>query len=158
MISKNHALQFNISHSEGFALLGFVSHLSIGVDIQVMNPGIDIFQIAKRVFSPNEFKALDTMHSSEQVLAFFNGWSRKEAFIKAKGEGLSFALDTFDVSIKPNDPPKVLSTSWNIREASNWSLYKIDVNDGFVGAMALEGHVDTVRYFDFLTCCMDNKG
>jgi len=72
--------------------------------------------------------------------AFFNGWTRKEAFIKAKGAGLSLPLNQFDVTLSQLAAPVLLRTRWDESEASRWSLQAIDLGDHYVGAVAVEGH------------------
>lgn len=75
-----------------------------------------------------------------QVQAFFRCWTLKEAFIKAKGQGLSIPLDQFDVSFVPGEPVRLLNTQWNTREAEQWTLRDLDFGDDYTSAIAIEGH------------------
>ncbi len=75
-----------------------------------------------------------------QPRAFFNCWTRKEAYIKARGEGLSLPLDSFDVSLCPGEPAALLKHRDDAREASRWVLRDVSVDEGYVAAIAVEGH------------------
>lgn len=141
-------LQFNISHSKGYALFGMVQQLSIGIDLEFIRPKIEFERLAKRFFSTNETQTLLGLSTTERYRGFFNCWTRKEAFIKAKGEGLSLPLDQFEVSLEPNIPAKLIATHWNPEEAADWHLYELFPQTNFVGALAVKGKVET-RLFDF---------
>jgi 4'-phosphopantetheinyl transferase len=90
--------------------------------------------------------ALPKGHVREK--AFFSCWTRKEAYIKAKGEGLSLPLDKFDVSLSPGEPVKLLNNSLNPQEVSRWSLLEILSAPGYVAALAVEGHGLNVTYWE----------
>ena len=75
-----------------------------------------------------------------QRQAFFLCWTRKEAYIKARGEGLSLPLDQFDVSLVPGEPAALLSTHRNPHEAFRWSLQELTPAPGYAAALAVEGH------------------
>ncbi len=104
--------------------------------------------IARRFFSTNEVACLAKLPADLRHEAFFNCWTRKEAFIKAKGIGLSLALDQFDVTLAPTEPTALLRTRWDENEASRWSLKSIDVSPGYVAAVAVAGHDWEVKCFD----------
>ncbi len=82
---------------------------------------------------------LRALSGDMQQLAFFNCWTRKEAYIKARGEGLSLPLDQFDVSLAPGGPAALLSTAGNPQEAFRWSLRELTPGSGYVAALAAEG-------------------
>ena len=109
-IANNNSLQFNISHSQNIALFAFTKKFNIGVDVEFVNPDIEVKEIAENFFSTNEIRIYLPYLREQQTLGFFNCWTRKEAFIKAVGEGLSFPLDKFEVSLEPNKPAKLLAT------------------------------------------------
>jgi 4'-phosphopantetheinyl transferase len=96
--------------------------------------------IAERFFSAREVATLRALPAEVQPQAFFNCWTRKEAFIKARGEGLSFPLDRFEVSLDPKEPAALVSVSDDPREASRWSLQALPVEEGYAAALAVEGH------------------
>ena len=134
-----HGLRFNVSHSQGLALFAVTLNREVGVDIEAIRPGIAGEKIAERFFSPHEVCVLRALPKDLQDEAFFNCWTRKEAYIKAKGEGLSMPLDCFDVSLVPGEPAALLSTRADPEEASRWSLRELFPAPGFVGAVIAEG-------------------
>jgi len=95
-------LQFNISHSKGFALFAFTLHNQVGIDIEYIRKDFSYEEIAPQFFSKKENIVLSALPKERQREAFFTCWTRKEAFIKAVGEGFSFPLDKFDVDITTN--------------------------------------------------------
>src|SRR6267378_5151373 len=133
--SQAQPLNFNLAHSGGLALYAFTRVGEIGVDLEHIRPEFTGDDIARRFFSATEVACLDRLPVDQRALAFFNCWTRKEAFIKAKGMGLSMALDQFDVTLAPDAEPALLSTRWDESEAARWSLKEIDVARGFVGAI-----------------------
>jgi 4'-phosphopantetheinyl transferase len=130
-------LHFNVSHSGGLALMGFIRGREIGVDVEKMRPMPDAMQLAERFFSVSEREDLRAVPGDEVSKAFFRCWTRKEAYIKAKGEGLSLPLHQFDVSIEPEPKRVLLATRPDPTEAARWMLYNIAVNPEYVSAMAV---------------------
>jgi len=131
-------LQFNLAHSGGLALFVFTLHDEVGVDIEQERDLRDALAIAERFFSPSERAALRELPDSERVPAFFRCWTRKEAFIKAVGEGLSYPLADFDVTLAPGEPARLLSIRGSEEEARRWSLQSLDLPAGNFGAVALQ--------------------
>jgi 4'-phosphopantetheinyl transferase len=132
------ALDFNISHSGGMALLAFARGRQIGVDIERVRQDFMIGEIADRFFSAAERAALRELPEDQRHAAFFRCWTRKEAFIKALGEGLSHPLDQFDVSLNPNTPAALLATRPDANEAQRWTLWDIEVPYDYVAALVFE--------------------
>jgi 4'-phosphopantetheinyl transferase len=145
-IADNNTLQFNISHSQNMALFAFTTKFNVGVDVEFVNPDIEVKDIAAKFFSTNEIMNLLALPEKQQALGFFNCWTRKEAFIKAVGEGLSFPLDKFEVSLEPNKPAKLLATDWQPDAVSKWSIYSMSPGENFVGSLAIEGLVEKVKF------------
>jgi 4'-phosphopantetheinyl transferase len=133
-------LQFNLAHSGGLALYAFTLVGEIGVDLEHIRPEFTGDEIARRFFSVAEVACLDQLPAAARHEAFFNCWTRKEAFIKAKGMGLSLALDQFDVTLTPGDPAALLGTKWDQHEAAQWSLQAIEIDEGYAAAVAVAGH------------------
>lgn len=148
-ILDNNCLRFNISHSENMVLCAFAKKFDIGVDVEFINPDIEVKDIAANFFSVNEIRNLLALPANQQTLGFFNCWTRKEAFIKAVGEGLSFPLDKFEVSLKPGEPAKLLSTDWEPNAVSKWSMYAMTPNENFVGSLAIESAVHEIKLWDY---------
>ena len=148
-IVNNNSLQFNISHSQNIALFAFTKRFNIGIDVEFVNPDIEVKDIAANFFSKNEILNLLALAEEQQTLGFFNCWTRKEAFIKAVGEGLSFPLDKFEVSLEPDKPAKLLATDWEPEAVSKWSIYSMSPAANFVGSLAIEGFVDQVKFWNW---------
>ena len=120
-----------------------------GIDIEFVRSDLDYDLISARYFSPEETAALRVISRDAQLQAFFACWTRKEAYIKARGEGLSIPLDQFDVSMAPDEPPALLNTAWDPKEASRWSLRHINPGPGYTGALAVEGHDWQLRFWQW---------
>lgn len=132
--------RFNLSHSGGLALYALAREREIGVDIEQFRDNLDEMEIAERFFSRAEVAALRALPPSAENKGFFTCWTRKEAYIKAKGEGLSTPLDRFDVSLAPGQPARLLMTREAPEERERWSLREIDPGPGYTAAIAVEGH------------------
>jgi 4'-phosphopantetheinyl transferase len=134
-------LRFNVSHTvsltDGLAALAFARNREIGVDVEKIRPDRDAGKLAERFFSPTERDYI--LQFSGQTLddAFFRCWTRKEAFIKAKGGGLSIPLDQFDVSIADDQPAALLATRPDPTEAHRWQLHNLPVQAGYAAALAV---------------------
>jgi Phosphopantetheinyl transferase len=104
-----------------------------------MRPEVAEEQIAERFFSSCEVTALRALPAGQQTEAFFNCWTRKEAYIKARGEGLSLPLDQFGVSLVPGEPAALLHTAMAADEASRWSMIELAAGAGYKAALVVEG-------------------
>jgi len=133
-------LEFNISHSGGVSLLAFTRAREIGVDVELVRKDRDVDGIARRFFSLAEQKQLETIPAEEKYEAFFRCWTRKEAYIKACGEGLSLPLSQFDVSLAAGAQDALLATRPDNRETARWSLREVPAGAGHVGALCVAGH------------------
>ena len=131
-------IEFNVSHSAGVALLAFSRFQRIGIDVEKVRREFDAVEIAENFFSESERALLRDLHPDMRHEAFFRCWTRKEAFIKALGEGLSHPRDAFDVSLAPGEPAALLATRPDAREADRWSLREIAVPDSYVATLAVE--------------------
>jgi 4'-phosphopantetheinyl transferase len=132
-------IRFNMSHSHGEALYAVARGREVGIDLELIRCDLDIEQIAMRFFSRREIAALQTLPADLREYAFFLCWTRKEAYIKAKGEGLSLPLDQFDVSLIPGEPATLLSIQPDSDEALRWSLQELFPAAGYAAALAMEG-------------------
>jgi 4'-phosphopantetheinyl transferase len=124
-------IRFNLSHSGVWAMLA-VSDREVGIDIERIEPRFMQDQIPERFFSAREVTELRSLPRCEQTAAFFRCWTRKEAYIKARGLGLALPLDSFDVSLRPDDPPALL-------RAGNWSIQNLEAPSGYAAAIVAEG-------------------
>jgi 4'-phosphopantetheinyl transferase len=132
-------LSFNISHSGGIALFAFTRHRRIGVDVEHIRHDFDTAAIAARFFSQHEQEQLAALALEQRHEAFFRCWTRKEAYIKATGDGLSLPLSQFDVSIAEDDQSALLATRPDDREAEQWALRDVRVKPWYCGALCVSG-------------------
>jgi 4'-phosphopantetheinyl transferase len=131
-------LQFNVSHSADILLIALTRAGELGVDVEALGTDLAGEQIAERFFSPREVAVLRALPSELQATAFLTCWTRKEAFIKARGDGLSLALDSFDVTLAPGQPAALERTAWSQDEPRKWCLADLsDVDTGYVAALAV---------------------
>lgn len=148
--SSEATLQFNLSHSDDLALIGLALGRQIGVDIERIRPELAEDRIAERFFSPGEVRSLRSLLATEQPQAFFRCWTCKEAFVKARGQGLSLPLDRFDVSFVQGQPPALLSVADIPGEAQRWSLFTLTPAPGYTAAIAVEGHGWHLETWDWM--------
>jgi 4'-phosphopantetheinyl transferase len=133
------SLQFNVSHSDAIALYAFATCRRVGIDVERIRPEAARDGIAEAFFAPTERAQLRALAPTLQVRAFFECWTRKEAFLKALGRGLSLPLSAFTVSVGPDSPASLLHVAWDPAEASRWSISDLDAGPVFAAAVAVEG-------------------
>jgi 4'-phosphopantetheinyl transferase len=138
-------IQFNLSHSQGLALYGFTRSRKIGVDLEYLRPLPDAEQIAQRFFSRREFRIISALPPQEKQQAFFRGWTAKEAYLKATGDGLAGSLDRVEVSLMPEEPLHLLSIQGNSQVASRWHLSFLIPATDYVATLAVEDLNWTLR-------------
>jgi 4'-phosphopantetheinyl transferase len=143
-------LFFNVSHSRDWALLAFTRGREVGVDIERVRPDFATLEIAQRFFSPAESERLQALPAGEQAVAFFQCWTRKEGYIKARGVGLSLGLDSFEVAFGPGLEPAVLKASDEVNALDRWLVLDLQPQAGFAGALVVERPVETV-------CCWNSE-
>ena len=139
------ALQFNASHSHRVALYAVTRSRPVGVDVELVCERNASRDVAERFFSAREVAALRALPAAARTAAFFNCWTRKEAYIKALGEGLSHPLHAFTVSLAPGSPAALLATDGDPAGASRWSLAELSPGPRYAGALAVEGAPPTLR-------------
>jgi 4'-phosphopantetheinyl transferase len=154
-------LHFNLSRRDGLALIAVTQGREVGIDVELVRPDLELFEIAEVSFSESELATLKGLPQAEQSAGFYNCWTRKEAFIKAIGEGFSFPLKQFDVSLTPGEPARLLSVRVNqsspdnqpppdaIAEAARWTLQDVPVPNSYVAALAFEGPIAEVICADW---------
>jgi 4'-phosphopantetheinyl transferase len=132
-------IRFNLSHSNGVGLFAVTRGRELGIDLEHMRAEMAEEQIAEHFFSPREVTGLRALPGALKVEGFFNCWTRKEAYIKATGEGLSLPLDEFDVSLAPGEPARLLQSRINVQEASRWFMVELAIEADFKAALVVEG-------------------
>ncbi|MEM9326220.1 MAG: 4'-phosphopantetheinyl transferase superfamily protein [Bacteroidota bacterium] len=145
-LSTGQDLYFNVSHSGLMALAGFSIDEPIGVDIEERVDSSDLRLTARRVFTDLELAELNNLAPEQYTEGFYNAWTRKEAFIKAVGHGLSFPLKEFSVSLAPNKQAQLLETKFDPNEKEHWTMKAIDVPSSYHAAFATRS---TVREYVF---------
>lgn len=130
-------LEFNLAHSEGSVLYAFSPAFEVGIDVELLRPDVADNAVAERFFSPGEVAALRGLPAADQAHAFLTCWTRKEAFLKARGDGLKLPLDSFDVTLRPGEPAEVTRTAWAPEERARWQLADLSETDrGEIAALA----------------------
>jgi 4'-phosphopantetheinyl transferase len=132
-------LRFNLSHAHRLALFAISSGREVGIDVEWVRPEFAGEQIAESFFSRREVLALRSLPPEKQTEAFFNCWTRKEAYIKARGEGLSIPLDKFQVSLTPGEPAELLRVEGDPKETARWIISELMPGTGYVAALAVSG-------------------
>ena len=137
--TRRSGINFNLAHSHGRALYAFSNGREVGVDLEFVREDLEDEKIAERFFSPREIDMLRAVPPELRKQAFFNCWTRKEAYVKAGGEGLSMPLDEFDVSLVPGEPAALLRNHRVPAEVARWTMRSIPMPTGYVAALVVEG-------------------
>lgn len=127
-------LRFNVSHSHGLALFAFAIDREVGVDVEKVRQDFGGEGVAESHFAPDEVDELRTVTPALRPEGFFLCWTRKEAYVKARGEGLQVPLKSFCVSLTPGEPARL-----EAEDSGRWSLISLRPAPGFVGAAVAEG-------------------
>ena len=127
------ALQFNVSHSGSLFVCAVSSNLTIGVDVEEIRPLDDMTSIATHFFSPAEQRHLAKIPEENRTHAFYECWTRKEAVIKATGEGVSRLLDSFEVAFGPGATAQLMHIDDN--HSPSWQMASFEPHPGYVGAV-----------------------
>jgi 4'-phosphopantetheinyl transferase len=130
------------------ALIALTVGHEVGVDVERIRPDVNVVALAHSVFSEREIARLTTLSPDQQTEMFFNGWTRKEAFIKAVGEGISFGLDRVEVSLAPGEPTALLMVDREGYQAEDWSMMALEPGPGYKSALAVKGNGWVLRCFD----------
>jgi 4'-phosphopantetheinyl transferase len=142
-------LQFNVSHSANVALIAVGSEHRLGVDIEKIRSDVDDVELAERFFSVRERSELRALPDCLRLAGFFACWTRKEAFLKATGDGLSFPLADFSVTTHPESEPRLEEIKGDVEAADQWLLADVDVGDLFRATVAVQAtscHLETYSW------------
>lgn len=133
---KNNEINFNVAHSNNYAVYALIKEKEVGIDLEFLREIPDALKIASRYFSSSEITDLKKISDAKLDRAFLNCWTRKEAFIKATGDGLSYPLSDFSVSLD-SDLPEILLIKKKPNEIKKWSLYDVEVEAGYISSLAV---------------------
>ena len=149
--TSGNSLEFNISHSQDYALYGFTHSHAIGVDIEHLRTMEDAAKIAQRFFSPQEFELVNCLSGEQQQRVFFKLWTAKEAYLKAVGIGLAGSLASIDISFDQAEIPCLKSIQGNAAETAPWSMYPCMPALGYVGAIAIKSKIapQQIKYWNW---------
>ncbi len=142
-------VRFNLSHSQGLALFAFARGREVGVDLEIVRADRDHTRLASRFFSAREVDALAALDPGDRMAGFFRCWTRKEAYLKARGEGLAIPLDSFSVSVGAGETDCLLEAIGTPSEAARWRIIAVDAAPGYAAALAVEGPPVPVECFEF---------
>jgi 4'-phosphopantetheinyl transferase len=147
-------LEFNLSHAGSLIVIGLSANRSIGVDVEELHIVSDFSLIAESYFTPEECRFVFQQASSDQEWAFFRCWTRKEAYIKAIGQGLSIPLNSFDTLIPYGQAGRLLVGAADIPGDGKWWLEDLDLPKPYIGAVAVQNRTDRMMYFEW---CRDEE-
>jgi 4'-phosphopantetheinyl transferase len=133
-------VRFSTSHSHDLVLLAFVRGRDIGVDVEHLREDLGLDEIASRHFATREVATLRSLPNSSRKEAFFACWTRKEAFAKAKGRGLTLPFNRFEVTLSPGEPAMLLNVEEDIREPFIWAMQELIAGPGYAAALVVEDH------------------
>lgn len=143
-------LRFNLSHSHQLALIAVARDREVGVDVEFMRPNFVTDEVAGHFFSPAEAEQLRALPPEVKTQSFFNCWTRKEAYIKARGEGLYCQLDQFDVTLRPGSPAMLLNSRIDSKEVSRWSFQDLYPESGYAATLAVERGLSRLVLWDLM--------
>jgi 4'-phosphopantetheinyl transferase len=145
------SLFFNLAHSDDLALIAITRLGPIGVDVEFVRPMADAGELVARFFSPRESARFETVPADQKDAAFFNLWTRKEAWLKATGDGIGHLLNRVEVTFLPDEPAQLLALPEKPGLSRNWILRELSPAHGFVGALALPNVQFSICNFQFAT-------
>lgn len=148
---------FNLSHSEDFILYAVSTRYRMGIDVERVRPLDEIERIASQFFCPAEYREIMDLPAHMRSKAFFNCWTRKEAFIKALGVGLSLPLNRFQVTLRPGTPARIVTMEGRGGHELRWSLRDLSVAKDYAGALAVDSQDYHLRvsFFEDSAACFD---
>jgi 4'-phosphopantetheinyl transferase len=150
LLSPAGEVRFNLTHAEGIALLAVARGLEVGIDVERVRPLRDDLGLAERFFAPEEVADLRSLSDpGEREAAFFRCWTRKEAVLKATGDGLRFPLSAFAVTLLPGEPAAVRRDARASGVGTVWTLHAFDPAPGYVAALAYTGEQRPIRFRDW---------
>jgi len=153
LLDDGSALRFNLSRSSEIALLAVTVGREVGIDIEFMRADLAMEEIAERFFSGVELRQLRSIDPQFWKTAFFNCWTRKAAYIKARGQGQFLPPEQFDVSIGPDEPPSLIANRLEPGEPARWSLRQLFPATRYTAAVASEGNISAVKLWDYGRMC-----
>ena len=148
-ITMDSRLQFNLSHADHMVVVGIRAGQNIGVDVENVRPIDDIPAIAQSYFSRRERDYISAQESADQLRAFFSCWTRKEAYIKAVGKGLSIPLNSFEIAANSHREERFGVSGLFAADQTSWQIADLNLPQGYVGAIAVDTRIDRLTQFEW---------
>ena len=152
LAGSSRGVQFNVAHSEDLLLMAITRDGVVGVDVERVRGLPDFEELVSQFFSPNECSQFRKLSSEQKPAAFFNLWTRKEAWLKATGEGITHLLNQVEVSFLPSEPAWLIRLPNAYVNTSSWSLYELAPQPGFTAALALAGDAPAIHCWHHQHC------
>ena len=146
-------LKFNLSHSKSIVALAITSEREVGIDVEFMRDDLEIINMANNFFSEYEKKELLGLNRVNQLEGFYNCWTRKEAFIKGIGKGLSIPLDSFDVELDPQKPVRLLKVRSKLNSIKDWQIFDLSIDPEYKCAVAVNSANVKIEIFKLNKLC-----
>ena len=145
-------LNFNLTYSQDLALIALMRGKSIGIDLEYCKYIPDADEVVTRYFSPGEISQYFQLSSEDRICAFYRGWTRKEAFIKAIGNGLSYPLNSFSVSLLPDEPARLINLEGDATAPNRWQIKDLSPEKDYEAALAVEGDISHIvsQQFEYI--------
>lgn len=144
--------RFNVSHSGDMALIAVANLPAVGVDVEAIRADFATAEVAARFFSPTEVENFQSLPEQDRAGAFFNCWTRKEAYIKAVGDGLSIPLDSFDVEFRPGKQTQLLKIRGGLERACDWWMSSLNPGNGYAAAVVTRGKPASLVSYEYGSC------
>jgi 4'-phosphopantetheinyl transferase len=140
------AIQFNLAHSDGLAVLAVARGGMVGIDLERIRPMQDWDRVMNSVFTVAEIEAIAALPPADQLRAFFTCWTRKEAYVKATGDGITVPLQHFSVPVVPGSPPCMVQVEGASQDITRWSFHELPLGPEYVGTVAFEGVIQRIQH------------
>jgi 4'-phosphopantetheinyl transferase len=148
-LRRHDGVSFNVSNSANYMVVAVTADVEVGVDIEVLDSKPSDELVARQFFSAAEVRDFLALPLEDRPRAFLTCWTRKEAYIKARGEGLSLPLEDFDVTLTPGVAPQLRRTAWDPAEPSEWLLFDLSERcPGCIAALAVRAERAELSFGD----------
>jgi 4'-phosphopantetheinyl transferase len=138
-------IHFNLAHTEDLALIAVTRIGPVGVDVECVRSVKNVDELVARFFSQRENELFQKVLNDQKPAAFFNLWTRKEAMLKATGEGITRSLSLVEVSFLPGEPARLLAIAGDAAAGERWRMWELEPANGFTGAVAMEGETSHIQ-------------
>lgn len=142
---EHEPIHFNLAHSGDLVLIAVTRTGEVGIDVERIRPVSEAGNIVERYFSPRESGEYRALPEADKPAAFFNLWTRKEAWLKATGEGIGRSLNEVEVAFRPGEPARLISLPGGVASTREWNLCALTPASGYIGALAARAHAGPIN-------------